>query len=145
VLGSTVKLTPTLILFCLCVAAGCTTNRNQAGSDKLAAQYSRLKRPIDKAVFCLNHWHFFFRAPSDAEFRSVFGDGVDLPSATTNVVMNADKPEWRANVQERVVRIMLYDEQAPEGVQLPPSWWCVAHYRDQRLLWLYVEPFKESK
>ena len=167
------KLKPTLILFCICVAAGCATSRNQSGNDKLAAQYSRLKRPIDKAVFCLNHSDFFFRAPSDAEFRSVFGQDAELPSATTNVVMNADKPEWMANVQQRTVRIRLIDEQdngwgqiprsgpleeiagGEEGAgktgkrqiarQLPPPWVCVAHYAGQQLVWLYVQPFKESK
>jgi hypothetical protein len=139
------KLTPALMLFCICVAAGCATSRHQSESEKLAAQYSRLERPIDKAKFCLDHTGFFRDAPSDAELRSVFGQDADLPSATTNTVVNADKPEWRANVQQRIVRIVLIDKQETGWGQPPPPWVCVAHYRDQRLVWLYVQPFKESK
>jgi len=141
------KLWSTSILICICIAAGCQTGRNALDSRELAHQYVALTKPLDKAVFCLQHSAFFFKAPSDDEIASVFGEDANLPSITTNHVVDVQwfDRQWKTNVQERVVQIYLYDERAPYGVQLPPPWKCEARYTDGKLVWLYVQPFRESK
>jgi hypothetical protein len=116
------KLRDALILICICIATGCATSRDSSESRKLAGQYAALTSPLDKAVFCLQHSAFFFKAPSDDEIARVFGEGAALPSVTTNRLIQAwwIDDHTTTNVQERVVRIDLYDERPPYDVQPPP-------------------------